>query len=61
MYFSDSLSWMQKVVSCTSEETLRELAHNQEARKALSLCQLYFSEDLATSANNYRLYVKYSG
>ena len=52
-YFSDSLGWVSKVVSCTNEETLRELAHNQEARKALSLCQLYFLEELAHAANDY--------
>lgn len=53
MLFFDSLGWMSKVVSCTNEKDLRELSHNFEARKALSLCQLYFPEELANSANNY--------
>lgn len=53
MHFSDSLGWLSKVGSCTNEEDLRALVHNSESRKVLSLCQLYFLDDLADAANNY--------
>ena len=53
--FSDSLEWIVYLNGSTSQESVFSLAQCQPARKALSLCLLYFRKDLGIAANDYIL------
>ncbi len=53
--FSSSLEWIVRLNGSTSQEAVFQLAQNPEARKAASLCFLYFREELGDAANNYLL------
>ena len=54
LYFSTSLVWIQNINGSTTQKEVFALSQSTEARKALSLCLLYFP-DLADAANNYIL------
>lgn len=54
-HFSASLEWIVHLSGSTSREAVQVLAQCPDARKALSLCLLYFREDLADQANDYVL------
>lgn len=51
-HLSDSLTWLQDLHCCKTRHELFAQAQSLPARKALSLCLLYFS-DLADTANQY--------
>jgi len=51
-HFSASLQWIVKVNSSSTQEDVMALSQSVDARKALSLCLLYFPE-LKDAANNY--------
>lgn len=51
-HFSDSFGWMVEINNSMTKEELFEKAQSMEARKALSLCLLYFP-DLVDDANKY--------
>jgi len=53
--FSASLEWLVRLNGSTNQESVFSLAQCPEARKALSLCLLYFREKLGDAANNYIL------
>lgn len=53
-YFTASLQWIVKIDNSTSQENVLSLSQSIDARKALSLCLLYFPE-LVDSANNYMM------
>ena len=53
-YFSASLEWMARLNSCTTNTDIFALSQSSDARKALSICLLYFP-DLVDDANNYVL------
>ena len=53
-HFSDSLSWIQSLHNSRTRSDIFALAQSPQARKALSLCLLYFS-DLVQPANKYIL------
>lgn len=55
MAFSESLVWIQDLNGSTSQESVFSLAQCPSARRALSLCLLYFREDLGDLANQYVL------
>jgi hypothetical protein len=52
--FSASLEWIQHLNNSTTKASVFSLAQSPDARKALSLCLLYFPR-LVESANNYVL------
>lgn len=54
IHFSDSLSWIQDLHCCRTRHELFAQAQSPPARKALSLCLLYFP-DLSSTANQYVL------
>ena len=54
VHLSDSLSWIQDLHCCRTREELFAQAQSPPARKALSLCLLYFP-DIADTANQYVL------
>jgi len=54
-YFSASLEWIVSLNGSTNQEVVLSLAQCPDARKALSLCLLYFPEDFADAANRYVL------
>jgi len=51
-HFSASLEWIVCLNGSTTQEAVFALAQSPDARKALSLCLLYFPE-LAEAANDY--------
>ena len=53
-HFTISLEWLQYLNGSTTQEAVFALAQCPEARKALSLCLLYFPE-MVDAANNYVL------
>ena len=55
IYFSDSLEWIVHLNGSTNQESVFSLAQSPSARKALSLCLLYFRKDLGSAANDYIL------
>lgn len=54
-HFSESLEWIVHLNGSTTQEAVFSLAQCSSARKALSLCLLYFREDLGAAANDYIL------
>ena len=55
LHLSTSLEWIQHLNGSTNQEAVFALAQNVAARKALSLCLLYFRKDLGGAANDYIL------
>ena len=54
-HFSESLEWIVHLNGSASQESVFSLAQCPEARKSLSLCLLYFQEDLGNAAKDYVL------
>lgn len=54
-HFSASLEWIVHLNGSTNQESVFSLAQCSSARKALSLCLLYFREDLGAASNDYIL------
>ena len=53
-HFSASLEWLQHIDGSTTKAEVFALSQSADARKALSICLLYFP-DLVDTANNYIL------
>lgn len=53
-HFTNSFNWLQQLNNCKTKDDIFSLAQSQDARKALTLCLLYFP-NLVDSANTYIL------